>query len=116
MSISSSTEEVGIQVARWTAENVVESEQAEIRPIRNLYAAVMGQAVHYLTKGGDLRAESIEWLRGADGPITFKECCLLLGLSEKAVLLALEAKGLLPCKMPLEVSEVSVVHINSLVA
>lgn len=87
---------------RYVASEVAESEVCESQRIRNLYAAVMGRAIHDLEvcKGGDSQS-ALDWFNGGDAPIPFRDCCAVLNLDEDSVLLALQRKGLIQSEIPL---------------
>lgn len=90
---------------RHVVDESVESDVCESKRIRNLYAAVMGRAIHDLevSKGGDSQS-ALDWFLGREAPIPFRDCCAVLELDEESVLLALRGRGLLPLEIPLKLA------------
>jgi hypothetical protein len=78
----------------------------QVSRIRNLYAAVLNQAIYdlrrpYVSSSYETRenyCRAVEWFRtptSLDSPITFVQACSVLDLDPATVVLALERKGLL---------------------
>lgn len=84
----------------YRAEYADSSDVCENQRIKNLYAAVMGRAVNDLLRPGSDYDSAVEWFNHGPAPITFRDCCSALNLNHKAVLIALQSKGLLQCEEP----------------